>query len=193
MGVEEQVRDALECLAPHFGDRRFSVEHFDYGSGDLISDTEEELALSEDRPCKRIFNTGKNVSRHLFYEYVNESLANNRTVSIGDLLINTAACYGANIYHSKRCNQKHPLPAENITLLMREFAEVTALAMRTPPGDGRLFVNTCLLNTARLAEALGYLIFERFGDTKVREFAGMEVTAALEFLKTLAFDYTNRN
>jgi len=208
MGVIKDMGAALDYLAPLFGDKRFTLErlmgtklneNIRYYKEDLDELLQERGTLPRCAP-QRI--AAEHVGYRLFEKYSMNSFVPNG-VEIGAqpaaFLFDVGQNYSSTIYHATQCSCKIFDPAcERLKETFEEFSELEILAPplkeRTKNQHNALFLAS-LFSTAgtRAAENLGYLLFKHYGAEKIRQYARMSPSEALQFFKDTIDNEMARN
>ncbi len=170
MDVSAKLDDAIRFLAPHFRSEPVALEEF------LSPDPAIADYKGPNADCA-IINYAGEMGGHYYYTQCNNGQV--KDDSILALLQNTASKYAGNAYHAARCSAMHySLRTRNTDVMLSRFID-SALQPGLLRPDQKLFNAFQAVN---LAEPLGYMLFKKYGASKLGEFARMGLNDALKFL-----------
>jgi hypothetical protein len=170
MDVSVKLDDAVRFLAPHFGSEPVALEEF------LSPDPAIADYKGPNENCA-IINYAGEMAGHYYYTKCNNDQV--KDDSILALVQNTTSKYAGNAYHAARCSAMHySLRTHNTDVMLNRFID-TALHPELLRPDQKLFNAFQAVN---LAEPLGYMLFKKYGASKLGEFARMGANDALKFL-----------
>lgn len=182
MDIKPHFQDALDYLAPLFGDKRATLEEF-LEPDPSIADYADFVL------CNRLRYAGANVGLHFLAEY-NEGKFD-KDPDLSGLLTFAFRQYSANVYHNARCTIRHP--AQNTPEISQKLRHiVTCLSNKERlPGAGRLNLQIC--RVGEMAEVIGAVLARQHEGRKLGEFAKMDPGQATRFLGQAAEQELRRN